>query len=121
MDFVHDVLADGRRFRVLVVVDDCSRECLSLEVDPSITGQRVSRVLDRLRAEGVLPQVLVFEDRFQMPRHRGNLSSVRGVYDFCVTGRVSYAVQQLLGDVVPRKTDAEGDADILIRDFRFVR
>lgn len=57
MDFVHDILADGRRFRVLVVVDNYSRECLALEVDTSITGQRVSRVLDRLRDEGRLPQV----------------------------------------------------------------
>ena len=62
MDFVHDVLADGRRFRVLVVVDDYSRECLALEVDTSITGQRVSRVLDRLRDEGRLPQVLVCDN-----------------------------------------------------------
>ena len=40
MDFVHDILTDGRRFRVLVVVDDYSREFLALEVDASITGQR---------------------------------------------------------------------------------
>ena len=33
MDFVHDILADGRRFRMFVVVDDYSRECLALEVD----------------------------------------------------------------------------------------
>ncbi len=62
MDFVHDILADGRRFRMLVVVDDYSRECLALEVDTSITGQRVSRVLDRLRDEGRLPQVLVCDN-----------------------------------------------------------
>ncbi len=62
MDLVHDVFADGRRFRVLVVVDDYSRECLALEVDTSITGQRVSRVLDRLQNEGCLPQVLVCDN-----------------------------------------------------------
>lgn len=62
MDFVHDILADGRRFRILVVVDDFSRECLALEVDTSITGQRVGRVLDRLRDEGRLPQVLVCDN-----------------------------------------------------------
>jgi putative transposase len=62
MDFVHDVLADGRRYRVLVVVDDYSRECLALEVDTSITGQRVTRVLNELRAAGCLPQVLVCDN-----------------------------------------------------------
>ena len=62
MDFVHDVLADGRRIRVFVVVDDHSRECLALEVDTSLTGQRVSRVLDRLRDEGRLPQTLVCDN-----------------------------------------------------------
>ena len=62
MDFVHDILADGRRFRVLVVVDDYSRECLALEVDTSITGQRVARVLGQLREQGKLPQVLVCDN-----------------------------------------------------------
>ena len=48
MDFVSDSLYNGRRFRILTVVDDFSRECPVLEVDHSITGQRVTRVLDRL-------------------------------------------------------------------------
>ncbi|MEL6948805.1 MAG: IS3 family transposase [Pseudomonadota bacterium] len=38
MDFVQDILAEGTRFRVLVVVDDCSRERPALEVNTSITG-----------------------------------------------------------------------------------
>jgi transposase InsO family protein len=74
---VHDILADGRRFRVLVVVDDYSRECLALEVDTSITGQRVSRVLDRLRDESRLPQVLVCE-RVACPRGTAAPSSRPG-------------------------------------------
>lgn len=48
MDFVSDSLATGRRFRTLNVVDECTRECLSIEVDFSLTGKRVARVLDRL-------------------------------------------------------------------------
>ena len=48
MDFVSDGLCDGRRLRVLAVVDDYSRECLVLEVDTSITGKRVVAVLERL-------------------------------------------------------------------------
>ena len=36
MDFVSDGLADGRRMRCLTIVDDCTRECLAIEVDTSI-------------------------------------------------------------------------------------
>ena len=43
VDFVHDVLAGGRRFRVFAVVDDISRECLALVVDTSISGARGPR------------------------------------------------------------------------------
>lgn len=48
MDFVSDQLANGRRFRVLNVVDDYSRECVLQVVDFSISGQRVARELERL-------------------------------------------------------------------------
>lgn len=48
LDFVHDQLADGRRIRTLNVVDDCTRECLAIEVDTSISGVRVARVLENL-------------------------------------------------------------------------
>src|SRR5210317_1315466 len=48
MDFVSDQLANGRRFRVLNVIDDYSRECVLQVVDSSISGQRVARELDRL-------------------------------------------------------------------------
>jgi len=48
LDFVSDVLSDGRRFRVLNVVDDYSRECLASVVDTSLSGRRVVRELDRL-------------------------------------------------------------------------
>lgn len=59
LDFVHDQMADGRRFRVLVIVDDCTRECLGLVPDTSISGARVARELDRIivwrgRPEAVL-------------------------------------------------------------------
>jgi putative transposase len=48
LDFTSDVLSDGRRFRVLVVVDDFSRECLALATDSSLSGRRVTRELDRI-------------------------------------------------------------------------
>lgn len=48
LDFVSDALEDGRRFRVLNVIDDFSRECLAAVVDTSISGQRVARELDQI-------------------------------------------------------------------------
>ncbi len=44
LDFVHDQLTSGRRFRVLNVMDDVTRECLAAVVDTSISGLRVARV-----------------------------------------------------------------------------
>jgi putative transposase len=51
IDFVHDVLATGRKFRSLSVVDGCSRACLALEVDTAFPSRRVTRVLDRVMVE----------------------------------------------------------------------
>jgi putative transposase len=48
LDFVSDAFTDGRRFRVLAVVDDYSRECLALVADTSLSGHRVTRELDAL-------------------------------------------------------------------------
>lgn len=48
LDFVSDAFTDGRRFRVLAVVDDFSRECLALVADTSLSGLRVTRELDTL-------------------------------------------------------------------------
>jgi len=55
MDFVSDGLADGRRLRCLTIVDDCTRECVAIEVDTSITGVRVRAVLQRLAETRGLP------------------------------------------------------------------
>src|SRR5215207_8524463 len=49
--FVSDQLTCGRRFRILTIVDDCTRECLALVADTSLSGIRVSRELDRLVME----------------------------------------------------------------------
>lgn len=59
MDFMHDMLADGRRFRLFNLVDDFSRESLVIEVDTSLSGQRVSRILEALRLADKLPGTLV--------------------------------------------------------------
>lgn len=58
MDFVSDQLADGRKIRMLNVIDLYSRECLAIEVDTSISGVRVSRVLSRLIEERGKPAVI---------------------------------------------------------------
>ncbi len=62
MDFMRDTLADGRPFRTLNVVDDFSRECLVIEVDTSLPGPRVARVLERLGAERGLPGAIVMDN-----------------------------------------------------------
>src|SRR5580765_5386482 len=50
LDFASDALVDGRRFRILAVVDDFSRECLCLVADTSLSGRRVARELNRIIA-----------------------------------------------------------------------
>lgn len=58
VDFIHDSLFNGRRFRAFAVLDQWSRESLAIEVDVSLTGERVTRVLERLRGERGLPLVI---------------------------------------------------------------
>jgi putative transposase len=63
LDFVSDQLTDGRRFRILAVVDDCTRECLALVADTSISGRRVARELDDvIRRRGRLPGSIVSDN-----------------------------------------------------------
>ena len=62
LDFVSDQLTDGRRFRILTVVDDCTRECLALVADTSLSGVRVSRELDQLIAERGRPKMIVSDN-----------------------------------------------------------
>ena len=48
LDFLSDTISDGRRFRVLAIVDDYTRECLALVADTSLSGLRVARELDAI-------------------------------------------------------------------------
>jgi putative transposase len=59
MDFVRDTLGNDRAFRALTIVDDFTRECPVLEVDISLSGECVARVLDRLAATRGLPACIV--------------------------------------------------------------
>src|SRR6267378_1003474 len=62
LDFVSDTLSDGRRFRILCIVDDFSRECLATVVDTSLGGVRVVRELERLTLERTTPKVIVSDN-----------------------------------------------------------
>ncbi len=62
LDFVHDCLESGRRIRTLNVVDDFTRECLAIEVDTSLSGVRVARVLDSIASVRGYPQTLVMDN-----------------------------------------------------------
>ena len=58
MDFVADGLSNGRRLRCLAIVDDFTKESVGIEVDTSITGTRVARMLTALKDRRGLPQVI---------------------------------------------------------------
>jgi putative transposase len=70
LDFMHDTLYCGKRFRTLNVIDEGVRECLDIEIDTSLPASRVVRVLDRismwrgvpkqLRLDNVLTQESIF-------------------------------------------------------------
>lgn len=56
LDFMHDTLYCGKRFRTLNIIDEGTRECLSIEVDTSLPAARVIRVMEQLKQERGLPQ-----------------------------------------------------------------
>jgi len=62
LDFLHDQLSDGRRFRILAVVDDFTRECLALVADTSLSGLRVGRELDAIIARRGKPVACVSDN-----------------------------------------------------------
>ena len=62
LDFVSDTLGDGRRFRILCIVDDFSRECLAAVVDTSLGGVRVVRELEQLVDERATPETVVSDN-----------------------------------------------------------
>ncbi len=62
LDFVSDAFTDSRRFRVLVIVDDFTRECLALVADTSLSGMRVARELDAIIARRGRPNTIVSDN-----------------------------------------------------------
>ena len=62
LDFVNDAFTDGRRFRILTVIDDYTRENLALVADTSLSGLRVSRELDQIITARGLPATIVSDN-----------------------------------------------------------
>ena len=70
LDFVSDALANGRRFRMLAVVDDFTRECLGLVADTSLSGLRVGRELDGIiERRGYRPAMVVSDNGTELTSH----------------------------------------------------
>jgi len=62
LDFVHDQLVCGRRFRILNIVNDVTRECLACVPDVSLSGRRVIRELDHIIARRGAPEMIVSDN-----------------------------------------------------------
>lgn len=62
LDFVSDQLVSGRRFRILAIYDDCTRECLTTVADVSLSGRRVARELDLLIAMRTRPRSIISDN-----------------------------------------------------------
>lgn len=62
MDFVRDTLRDGRSFRAFTLVDDFTREAPVIEVDLSLSGERIARVLEQLIAVRGAPKAIVCDN-----------------------------------------------------------
>jgi putative transposase len=82
LDFVHDQLASGRRFRVLNVVDDVTRECLTAVPDTSISGKRVVRELTDLIAMRGKPGMIVSDN--------GTELTSNAVLEWCGTTKIDW-------------------------------
>ena len=62
MDFVHDQMQDGRRFRILTVIDQWSRESVSLEANFRLTGRCVGKALDQAGEQYGLPKAITVDN-----------------------------------------------------------
>ena len=82
LDFVHDQMATGRRFRVLNVVDDVTRECLAAVPDTSISGKRVVRELTDLIARRGKPGMIVSDN--------GTELTSNAVLEWCGAARIEW-------------------------------
>ena len=89
MDFMHDSIDTGRRFRLLSIVDLFSRECLLIEADYSLRAANVVEGLERIRREGCCPQMITVDNGSEfVSRKLDEWAFVNGVQlDFIKPGR----------------------------------
>ena len=85
LDFVSDQLTDGRRFRIMTFVDDCTRECLALIADTTLSGARVARELPTLFDARDKPQTIVRDNRTEFNSN----AILKFVDDRSLTGTIS--------------------------------
>ena len=116
LDFVHDQLACGRRFRVLNVVDDATRECLLAVADTSISGKRVARELTALITRRGRPRCVsackTESDSLLMKSDGGVRFSSEGIFRGLASSNISPPNRRLVPfssfceykDTKPRKT-----------------
>jgi putative transposase len=69
LDFMHDSLASGRRLRVLMVIDDYTRECLATEIERGFSSRRVISVLERIACLRGLPKTIRFDNGAELTSH----------------------------------------------------
>jgi putative transposase len=69
MDFTQDTFASGRRFLTLNLMDGCTREALEIEVDTSLPGLRVVRVLERRKQQGQKPKNMIIDNGTEFTSH----------------------------------------------------
>ena len=100
LDFVSDVFGIGRRFRILAVIDDFTRECLALVADTSLSGARVARELDDLIRRHGRPQTIVSDNGTELTS-RAILKRQNG------TGVTWHYIQPPLSDA-PHRLPAKG-------------
>ena len=69
LDFVSDALANGRRIRILTIVDAYTRECLKMVADTSLNGVRVARELSCLIKEKGNPEAILSDNGTEFTSH----------------------------------------------------
>jgi putative transposase len=104
LDFVADALDWGRRFRVLAVVDNFTREALALVVDISISGARVARELDALIAARGRPAMIVSDN--------GTELTSRAILDWAKRTRIAWRY------IAPGKPQQNAFAESFLARFR---
>ena len=94
LDFLSDAFTDGRRFRILAVVDDFTRECLALVADTSLSGLRVARELDAIIAQRGRPVDVRLRQRHRADQH-GDPALVAGDADRVALHRARQAAPRM--------------------------